>query len=134
LRANSAREEIMDEWSSAKFCDVGSFFLGVTVFFSPWLLGLPAGAQWQTASIIGIFIAVLSVAALAAFAIWEEWLNLIAGLALIVSPWLMGFQESDAMAYDVVIGAIVALLAASEVWLTHGSQRRGHGQSVNGVN
>jgi len=51
--------------------------------------------------------------------VWEEWLNLLAGLALIVSPWLLGFQDSDAMTVDVVIGAIVALLAAFEVWVTH---------------
>jgi len=110
----------MDDWSSAKLCDVANLILGMILFFSPWLFGLSGGAPWQTASSIGVFIAVLSVAALAAFAVWEEWLNLIAGLALIVSPWLMGFQESDAMTLDVVIGAIVALLAAFEVWFAHG--------------
>jgi SPW repeat len=78
------------------------------------------GAQWQTASTVGIVIAVLSIAALAAFAVWEEWLNLIAGLALIVSPWLLGFQNSDAMTIDVVIGALVAVLAAFEVWTLQG--------------
>jgi SPW repeat-containing protein len=108
----------MDEWSSARLCDVANLILGMIVFFSPWLFGLPAGVQWGTASIVGIFIAVLSIAALAAFAVWEEWLNLVAGLALIVSPWLLGFQDSDGMAINVVIGAIVALLAACEVCLT----------------
>ena len=39
---------------------------------------------------------------------------LAAGLALIVSPWLLGFQNSQAMTIDVVIGAIVAALAALE--------------------
>ena len=98
--------------------------LGMILFFSPWLFGLSAGAQWQTASTVGIFIAVLSVAALAAFAIWEEWLNLIVGLWLIASPWLLGFQDSSAMAVDVSIGAVVAILAALEVWLTHDTQPR----------
>jgi hypothetical protein len=109
----------VDDWSSARLCDVGNLFLGMILFFSPWLFGLSAGAQWQTASTVGIFIAVLSVAALAAFAIWEEWLNLIVGLWLIASPWLLGFQDSSAMAVDVSIGAVVAILAALEVWLTH---------------
>ena len=108
----------MDDWSSARLCDVGNLLLGMILFFSPWLFGLSAGAQWQTASTVGIFIAVLSVAALAAFAIWEEWLNLIVGLWLIASPWLLGFQDSSAMAVDVSIGAVVAILAALEVWLT----------------
>jgi hypothetical protein len=112
----------MDDWSSAKLCDVANLILGMVLFFSPWLFDLPTGAEWQTASSIGILIAVLSIAALAAFAIWEEWLNLIAGLWLIVSPWLLGFQNSDAMTIDVVIGTVVASLAAFEVWLTHGAK------------
>ena len=107
----------MDDWSSAKLGDVANLILGMVLFFSPWLFGLSVGAQWQTASTIGIFIAVSSIAALAAFAIWEEWLNLVAGLALIVSPWLLGFQDSSAMAIDAVIGGMVVVLAAIGVWL-----------------
>jgi hypothetical protein len=109
-------ENSMDDWSSVKLCDVAKLLLGMVLFFSPWAFGLSIGAQWQTASTVGIVIAVLSIAALAAFAIWEEWLNLIAGLTLIVSPWLLGFQNSDAMTIDVTIGALVAALAAFEVW------------------
>lgn len=63
----------------------------------------------------------LSIAALAAFAVWEEWVNLVAGLALMVAPWLLGFQDSGAMTVDVAIGAVVATLAALEVWALHGS-------------
>jgi hypothetical protein len=113
-----AAEAIMDDWSSVRLCDVVNLVLGSVLFFSPWLFGLSSGTQWQTASVVGIIIAVLSIAALAAFAVWEEWLNVIAGLGLIVSPWLLGFQNSDAMTIDVVIGVIVAALAAFEVWLT----------------
>jgi hypothetical protein len=109
----------MDDWSSVKLCDVINLILGMVLFFSPWAFDLSVGAPWQTASIVGILIAVLSIAALAAFAVWEEWLNLIAGLALIVSPWLLGFQNSDAMTIDVVIGGLVAVLAAFEVWVLH---------------
>ena len=104
------------DWSRAKLCDVMNLFLGTILFFSPWLFSLPTGAPRQTASIIGLFIAVLSIAALAAFAIWQ-WLNLIAGLWLIVAPWLLGFQDSNAMTIDVVIGTIVAALAGFEIWL-----------------
>ncbi len=114
----------MDDWSSAKLCDVANLILGVIIFFSPWLFDLSAGPQWQTASTIGIFIAVLSIAALAAYAVWEEWLTLIAGLALIVSPWLLDFQNSHAMTIDVIIGTTVAALAAAEVWLALGARLR----------
>ena len=109
----------MDDWSNVKLCDVVNLILGMVLFFSPWEFDLSVGAQWQTASVVGIFIAVLSIAALAAFAVWEEWLKVFAGLALIVSPWLLGFQDSDAMTIDVVIGVLVAALAAFEVWALH---------------
>ena len=110
------QEKEMDDWSSVRLCDVVNLFLSGVLFFSPWLFHLSSGAQWQTASIVGIIIAVLSIAALAAFAVWEEWFILIAGIGLIVSPWLLGFQNSDAMTIDVAIGVVVAVLAAFEVW------------------
>ena len=114
----------MDDWSRLRLCDLVNLILSCVLFFSPWLFGLSIGAQWQTASTVGIIIAVLSIAALAAFAVWEEWFILIAGLALIVSPWLLGFQDSNAMTIDVVIGIIVAALAAFEVWLTRDDEPR----------
>ena len=114
----------MEEWSRAKLCDIVNFSLGTILFFSPWLFSLPAGAPRQTASVIGLLIAVLSIAALAAFAVWEEWVNLGAGLTLIVSPWLLGFQDSSAMAIDAVIGAMVALMAGIGVWLAAAAGRQ----------
>lgn len=115
----------MEDWSSVRLCDVANLILSGVLFFSPWLFGLSNGAPWQTASVAGIIIAVLSIAALAAFAVWEEWFIVIAGLVLIVSPWIMGFQDSDAMTIDVAIGILVAALAGIEVWLT-GDNRPGH--------
>jgi SPW repeat len=108
----------MDDWSSIRLCDVINLILGGVLFFSPWLFDLSHGPQWQTASVVGIIIAVLSIAALACFAVWEEWFILVAGIGLIVSPWLLGFQNSGAMIIDVAIGMVVTVLAAVEVWLT----------------
>jgi len=115
----------MEEWSRAKVCDIVNLSLGTTLFFSPWLFSLSAGAPRQTASIVGLFIAVLSIAALTAFAVWEEWLNLIAGLWLIAAPWLLGLQDTNAMTIDVVIGTVVAALAAFDLWLAVDHQRDG---------
>jgi len=99
---------------SSKLYDVVNLFLGMMLFFSPWLFHLDMDTPAQ---VTGLLIAVLSMAALAAFAVWEEWLNLAAGLFLIVSPWLFGLQNSEAMRLHLVIGSIVAALAAAEVWL-----------------
>ena len=88
------------------------------MFFSPWMFKFPAGTESRNAIIAGLVIAVISVAALTAFAVWEEWLNLIVGLWLIISPWVLKFQGTTAMRADVVIGIIVAALAAAEIWTT----------------
>ena len=107
----------MEEWSRAKLFDIVNFSLGTILFFSPWLFSLSAGAPRQTASIIGLLIALLSIAALAAFAVWEEWFNLIAGLWLVAAPWLLSFEDSSAVMVDVAIGIVVVVLATLEIWL-----------------
>jgi hypothetical protein len=107
----------MTEWTNAKLCDIGNLILGAFLFFTPWIFSYPAGVESQNAMISGIIIAVLSIAALAAFAVWEEWLNLIVGLWLIASPWVLKFQGAKAMRVDVAIGVIVAVLALIELWV-----------------
>jgi SPW repeat len=110
-------EVVMENWTNAKLCDVANLILGAVLFLSPWIFGFDAGRASGNAHIAGIVIALLAVAALAAFAIWEEWLNLIVGLWTLVSPWVLGFQGTRAMTVSVVIGIAVAILAAIELWI-----------------
>ena len=108
----------MYQWTNAKLCDVGNLLLGAILFLSPWIFSYPSGPQSQNAWIVGVVIAALSIAALAAVAVWEEVINLIAGLWLIVSPWVLKFSGTTAMRTNVVIGIVVAALAAIEiVWM-----------------
>ena len=110
----------MNDWSNAKFCDVANLVLGAFLFFSPWIFGFATGAPWTNAMICGLIIAVLSIAALAMFAIWEEWLNLIVGLWVIVSPWVLGFAGTvAALNVHLVVGFLVAVLAAIELWFMY---------------
>jgi hypothetical protein len=109
----------MNDWTNARYCDVANLVLGAILFISPWLFGFDAGAASQNAIICGIVIALLSIAALSAFAVWEEWLNLIVGLWVIVSPWILGFTATTAMTVHLIIGLIVAVLAAVELWLMY---------------
>jgi hypothetical protein len=112
-------ERVMDNWTNAKWCDVANLILGAFLFFSPWIFGFDAGKVSQNAYIAGIVIAVLAIGALAAFTIWEEWLNLIVGLWVLVSPWVLSFHGTTRpMAVHVVIGIAVAVLAAIEIWMT----------------
>ena len=47
----------MENWTNAKLCDVANLILGAVLFVSPWVFSFAA----------------LAIAALAAFAVWEEW-------------------------------------------------------------
>jgi len=109
----------MENWTNAKLCDVANLVLGAVLLFSPWIFGFGAGTVSTNAYITGLVIAALAIAALAAFAVWEDWLNLFVGLWALVSPWALGFQGTKAMTVHVVIGAAVALLAAIELWITN---------------
>jgi SPW repeat len=111
-------EGAMENWSNAKLCDVANLILAAFLLFSPWIFAFEAGAMTQNATIAGIVIAVLAIAGLAAFAVWEEWLNLIVGLWTLVSPWVLAFQGNrTATTVYVIVGAAVAIMAAVELWL-----------------
>jgi hypothetical protein len=110
-------EGVVSEWSSAKPCDVANLMLGAVLFVSSWFFG--SGLASQNAFVCGIVIVVISLAALAAFAIWEEWLNLIIGLWVVIAPWVLRFPGTDAMNAHVAIGAIVAILAVIELWIMY---------------
>lgn len=115
----------MESSKTGVVCDVVNLILGAFLFLTPWLFGYAPGAESWNAWIAGVIIAVLSIAALSAFAEWEEWLNLIVGLWVIVSPWLLSFSTNvTAMWINVIIGIVVAVLAAIEIWLTHGTTPR----------
>jgi len=109
----------MKDWTNARYCDVANLILGAFLFFSPWIFGFGGTKAAENANIVGVIIAVLAIAALAAFAVWEEWLNLIVGLWTLISPWVVGFHDNTkAMTVSVVVGILVAILAAVEIWMT----------------
>jgi hypothetical protein len=42
----------------------------------------------------GAAITAISIAAMLAFSVWEEWFNLVLGLWSMVSPWALGFMHT----------------------------------------
>jgi hypothetical protein len=94
---------------------------GVLLFLSPWALGFagdPLAAR--TAWVGGIVIAVMGIAALVQFAEWEDWIALVAGVLMIIAPWVLGFASVPyALWACVVLGIVVALASVSEIWIVH---------------
>ena len=77
----------MRRWQNA--LNVG---LGLWVMISPWGLGFSMApeAAWTTA-LLGAAIVVFAGAAVVEPRTWEEAMLIILGLAVMVSPWLLGF-------------------------------------------
>ena len=110
----------MQKWRNESSVDVVNLILGAWLFVTPWILGFADGAAGWNAWILGALIAVVAIAALTAFAEWEEWINLLLGLWGVVAPWALGFEaNATATRNHVIVGIVVAVLAAVELWLVH---------------
>jgi hypothetical protein len=109
----------MRKWRRESVLDVYNLALAMLLFVSPWLFagskGLPAIDIWASSAAI----AAISLAAIFAFANWEEWANLALGIWLVVSPWVLGFTHTSAMHFSVGVGAAVAFMATLEIWLLY---------------
>ena len=100
------------------YIDWINLLLAIALLVSPWVVGFAEGAAMSNAVVGGIIIGAIAIAALVSFAQWEEWVNLLLGLWLLISPWVLGFTgNAGAMWTHVVIGLAVAALAAVELWL-----------------
>ena len=107
----------MRKWQRESVLDLYNLLLAALLFASPWLFRLTNSPGKMDLWATGAVIAVISLAAMIAYKDWEEWANLLLGLWLIVSPWLLGFAHTRAMHLSIGIGIVVAFLAALDLWL-----------------
>jgi hypothetical protein len=99
--------------------NVYNFMLGAFLFVSPWLFAFAHGAAGTDARAGGAAIAAASMAALLMFVEWEEWVTLVAGLWIVLSPFALGFQHTTAMHVSIGIGLAVSYIAGLDLWLIH---------------
>ncbi|HEY1327475.1 MAG TPA: SPW repeat protein [Casimicrobiaceae bacterium] len=93
-----------------------NLLLGIWLFLSPWLLGYYEAsmtAAWN-AWILGVALVVFSAIAVSMPQMWEEVINILIGIWMIISPWVLRFSgvtrsgETNA----VIVGIIAIVLAA----------------------
>ncbi|MGO4574324.1 SPW repeat protein [Microvirga sp. 2TAF3] len=109
----------MPFWESRndKALNIIMIILGGILFVAPWVFGFrgEALAAWN-AWLSGAIAALIAIMAVSQIYDWEEWLDLIVGLWITVSPWLLDFSGvRRAMLVHVVIGFGVIALAALEL-------------------
>lgn len=101
---------------SKRWQDWGNLLLGAWLFVSPWAMQYPSEMQsaiWN-AHVLGAAIVIFAACAVYMPRVWEEALNTIFGIWMIVSPWALQFVSHR----NVTINAIVVglLVTAFAVW------------------
>ena len=93
-----------------------SWLLGIWLLLSPWALFFDHEPRaLQTALIVGALIIIAECVELSIFRDWEEWINVVLGGVLAVSPWLLGLASNAARWNFVIVGVLVLALAIHEL-------------------
>ena len=122
----------MLKWRRESVFDVYNLLLALFLFATPWLFAYAdENAKidiWASSALIAAVCATTFIV----FSNWEEWLNLLLGIWLISSPWVLGFTHTRAMHFSIGIGIVVAFMAALEIWILYdeANERREHEHSV----
>ena len=96
--------------------DVCSAFLGVLIVLSPALAGAEASvAVTISAGLAGVIITMVALLELMSLERWEEILELAAGLWMVLSPLVLGYDGTLRIVHF-ALGGMVAVLALFELW------------------
>ena len=110
---------MLRKWRAESVLDLYNLLLAVILFGAPAYLAHAGRAADLDLGLTAAAIIVLSIAAVLAFSIWEEWINMALGLWLVVSPWILGFAHTRAMHFAIGIGVAITFLAALDLWLRY---------------
>jgi hypothetical protein len=102
--SSSANQYVWSNWLT--------LILAVWLFISPWVLPVAALGTWAWDFwIVGIIVAAMSIAALNLRTEWEDWVNLVLGAWLFISPWIFGYVgEANAAWNSFIVGALIFLI------------------------
>ena len=109
----------MNTAATARWQDWACFTLGLWLALSPWIVGYTEHeSATGNAVFLGLALALGSHFEAACDLLVPEWLNLGAGLWLVIAPFVVGFSEAHvAAANSIAVGSLVAVLAASALSL-----------------
>jgi SPW repeat len=120
--ATLGRPNEYSSYSQEKLASSLNVIAGLWLIISPWVLHDQTQQVYTNNVILGIIIAVLAAirAGGAYRAAWLSWINLLLGLWVIISPWVLQFPASQTQAFwnNVIVGVIVAILAIWSVVAT----------------
>ena len=106
---------LAQRYRAAALIDVINLLLGMLLFFAPWMFGFVSTLASENAWLSGALISLLATTAILAFDAREQRLNLLVGLWVVVSPWLLGLHAE--MHIHFIVGLLLVALVLFELWL-----------------
>lgn len=92
--------------------------LGAWLIISPYILNYSLGAT-ANQTIFGVIILLLATVHYSTPRLnWPSWLNGISGVWMVIAPFILGYATTVSYWNEVIIGAILAILAFSNVAVT----------------
>ena len=89
--------------------------LGLWLLASPYVLDYGGMTAAQNAVVIGFLLIAAEFVILSFFRVWEEWINVVLGAWLVVSPWVLGTALVATVNF-LIVGVLVLALALYEIW------------------
>jgi SPW repeat len=89
--------------------------LGLWLLASPYVLDYGGMAAAQNAVVVGFLLIAAEFVILSFFRVWEEWINVVLGAWLVVSPWVLGTALVATVNF-LIVGVLVLALALYEIW------------------
>lgn len=103
-----------------------SVLIGIWLLVSPWVVGYEGAqmaASWN-AWILGVAIVVFSAIAVSMPQAWEEVINLLLGIWMVLSSWIIGVTSRAAQTNAVIVGLLVILFAILAVAMGRDGHRK----------
>lgn len=91
--------------------------LGLILFITPWVLDNSLSSEVATLVnwnfwIVGVVVITSAASALKNLKPWEEWVNLILGVWMILSPWALSYTtENNLVMVSIISGLAITLFA-----------------------
>lgn len=103
--------------NQAKWENWTNLVLGIWFFITPWIIpSALEGRALQIAGwnswVVGAVVAISAGLALQDLKPWEEWVNLVLGVWIVLSPWIFGYVTETGLLWNsVIVGAVIAVLS-----------------------
>jgi hypothetical protein len=96
--------------------DWATLVLGVWLCASTWLLQFSDPPAMQNLVAVGFLVIIGELFTFYTLRIWEEWINIVLGLWLIVSSWVLDITAPVAKVNALVVGLLLLAIAFYEMW------------------